>query len=90
MSLKKICCIGAGYVGGPTCAIIAYKCPELQVTIVDVNPLRIAEWNSDELPIFEVMSIATVLPSDNWLGFWWTVHSWARDFFFFFYSLEKM
>ena len=55
--MKKICCIGAGYVGGPTCAIIAYKCPELQVTIVDVNPQRIAQWNSEELPIFEVACI---------------------------------
>ena len=54
MSVKKICCIGAGYVGGPTCSVIAYKCPELQVTVVDVNPQRIAEWNSEELPIFEV------------------------------------
>ncbi|XP_076445963.1 UDP-glucose 6-dehydrogenase-like isoform X2 [Babylonia areolata] len=53
MSVKKICCIGAGYVGGPTCSVIAYKCPELQVTVVDVNHQRIAEWNSDELPIFE-------------------------------------
>ncbi|XP_070196953.1 UDP-glucose 6-dehydrogenase-like isoform X1 [Littorina saxatilis] len=53
MSVKKICCIGAGYVGGPTCSVIAYKCPELQVTVVDVNPQRIAQWNSDELPIFE-------------------------------------
>ncbi|KAL8559568.1 hypothetical protein ACOMHN_018731 [Nucella lapillus] len=53
MSVKKICCIGAGYVGGPTCSIIAYKCPELQVTVVDVNHQRIAEWNSEELPIFE-------------------------------------
>lgn len=49
----KICCIGAGYVGGPTCAVIAYKCPDVQVTIVDVNPDRISAWNSDKLPIFE-------------------------------------
>ncbi|KAK7465228.1 hypothetical protein BaRGS_00037598 [Batillaria attramentaria] len=53
MSLKKICCIGAGYVGGPTCAVIAYRCPQLQVTVVDMSHQRIAEWNSDELPIFE-------------------------------------
>lgn len=53
MTIKKICCIGAGYVGGPTCSVIAYKCPEVQVTVVDVNQQRIAEWNSDELPIFE-------------------------------------
>ncbi|CAO3645714.1 unnamed protein product [Cunninghamella blakesleeana] len=51
--VKSICCIGAGYVGGPTCAVIAYKCPDIKVTIVDVNPTRIAAWNSDKLPIYE-------------------------------------
>ncbi len=50
---KNILCIGAGYVGGPTMAVIAHKCPHYQVTIVDINPVRIAEWNSDELPIYE-------------------------------------
>ncbi len=52
----KITCIGAGYVGGPTMAVIAEKCPDIDVTIVDVNPLRIAAWNDenlDHLPIFE-------------------------------------
>ena len=57
MTLKKICCIGAGYVGGPSCAVIAYKCPELQVEVVDLSKERIAQWNSDELPIFEVNGI---------------------------------
>merc|ERR1719230_2420225 len=51
--LNKICCIGAGYVGGPTMATIAKKCPDLQVTIVDLNQKRISEWNSDSLPIYE-------------------------------------
>ncbi|CAJ0909088.1 4829_t:CDS:2 [Entrophospora sp. SA101] len=51
--VKKICCLGAGYVGGPTCAVIAYKCPNIKVTIVDLNPARIAAWNSDKLPIYE-------------------------------------
>ncbi|CAK9782954.1 UDP-glucose dehydrogenase [Cutaneotrichosporon oleaginosum] len=51
--VKKICCIGAGYVGGPTCAVIALKCPHIQVTIVDLNQNRIDAWNSDELPIYE-------------------------------------
>ena len=54
--IKKICCIGAGYVGGPTMAVIAQKCPEIKVTVVDINPKRIASWNSDnldELPIYE-------------------------------------
>jgi UDPglucose 6-dehydrogenase len=41
------------YLGGPTCAVIAYKCHDIQVTIVDVNPERINAWNSDKLPIFE-------------------------------------
>ncbi|CAF1006141.1 unnamed protein product [Adineta steineri] len=49
----RICCIGAGYVGGPTCAIIASKCPNIQVTVVDISSERIAGWNSDALPIFE-------------------------------------
>jgi UDPglucose 6-dehydrogenase len=51
--IKNILCIGAGYVGGPTMAMIAYKCPQYRVTVVDINPIRIAEWNSDDLPIFE-------------------------------------
>ncbi|RIB16017.1 UDP-glucose/GDP-mannose dehydrogenase, partial [Gigaspora rosea] len=51
--VKKICCLGAGYVGGPTCAVIAYKCPHIQVTIVDLNETRINAWNSDNLPIYE-------------------------------------
>ncbi len=50
---KKILCIGAGYVGGPTMAMIAHKCPQYKVTIVDINPTRIDQWNSDDLPIFE-------------------------------------
>lgn len=53
MKVSKICCIGAGYVGGPTMAMIAAKCPEIQVSVVDINAERIAAWNSDELPIYE-------------------------------------
>ncbi len=49
----NICCIGAGYVGGPTMAMIARKCPDIRVTVVDMNVARIAAWNSDHLPIFE-------------------------------------
>lgn len=50
----NICCIGAGYVGGPTCSVIALKCGEaVKVTVVDLNEKRIAAWNSDELPIYE-------------------------------------
>jgi UDPglucose 6-dehydrogenase len=50
---KNILCIGAGYVGGPTMAMIAVKCPQCMVTVVDINEKRIKEWNSDVLPIFE-------------------------------------
>lgn len=52
----KITCIGAGYVGGPTMAVIADKCPEIEVTIVDINARRIAEWNDEDLshlPVYE-------------------------------------
>ncbi len=50
---KIITCIGAGYVGGPTMAKIAEKCPQYKVTLVDINEARIHAWNSDELPIYE-------------------------------------
>jgi UDPglucose 6-dehydrogenase len=56
MKITKICCIGAGYVGGPTMAIIAQKCPHIQVTVVDLNEERIAAWNDenvDNIPIYE-------------------------------------
>lgn len=53
MTPKKILCIGAGYVGGPTMAVIADRCPQYQITVVDLNEKRIAAWNSDELPIYE-------------------------------------
>jgi UDPglucose 6-dehydrogenase len=49
----NICCIGAGYVGGPTMAMIARKCPDIRVTVVDMNAARIAAWNSGNLPVFE-------------------------------------
>lgn len=51
--IRKICCIGAGYVGGPTMAMIAQQCPHIEVHVVDINAARIAQWNSDELPIYE-------------------------------------
>ena len=50
---KNILCIGAGYVGGPTMAVIADRCPDYRVNVVDINPVRIAAWNSDCLPIYE-------------------------------------
>lgn len=49
----KVLCIGAGYVGGPTMTVIADKCPDVKVTVVDINQARIDAWNSDSLPIFE-------------------------------------
>lgn len=51
--IRKICCIGAGYVGGPTMAVIAQRCPHIQVTIVDINAQRIADWQTDDLPVYE-------------------------------------
>ena len=56
MKIKTICCIGAGYVGGPTMAVIAQQCPHLMVFVVDQNPDRIAAWNSEnlnQLPVYE-------------------------------------
>ena len=50
---KNILCIGAGYVGGPTMAVIALKCPEYRVEVVDINADRIQRWNSSDIPIFE-------------------------------------
>ena len=50
---KKILCIGAGYVGGPSMAMIAFKCPDYRVTVVDTNPERIDAWNSSQLPFYE-------------------------------------
>lgn len=49
----KICCVGAGYVGGPTMAMIAKQCPDIPVHVVDLNEARIRAWNSDVLPIYE-------------------------------------
>jgi UDPglucose 6-dehydrogenase len=56
LKVKHIACIGAGYVGGPTMAVIAQKCPDIKVTVVDMNEQRIAAWNDanlDNLPIYE-------------------------------------
>lgn len=51
--IPRICCIGAGYVGGPTMAMIAKQCPDIDVHVVDLNQSRIDEWNSDRLPVYE-------------------------------------
>ena len=56
MKITNICCIGAGYVGGPTMAVIAQKCPHIKVTVVDLNEERIAKWNDsnvDNIPVYE-------------------------------------
>ena len=56
MNIKNICCIGAGYVGGPTMAVIAEFCPDIQVNVVDINHERITQWNEEnlsDLPIYE-------------------------------------
>lgn len=54
--IEKICCIGAGYVGGPTMSVVAKQCPEIEITIVDMNEARIAAWNDcdlNNLPVYE-------------------------------------
>ena len=56
MKVKNICCLGAGYVGGPTMSVIALKCPDIKVTVVDLNKQRIDAWNDEDLgklPIYE-------------------------------------
>jgi UDPglucose 6-dehydrogenase len=56
MNITNICCIGAGYVGGPTMAVIAEKCPNIKITVVDLNETRIANWNDEDvnnIPIYE-------------------------------------
>ncbi len=56
ISVKNICCIGAGYVGGPTMTMMANKCPSLIFNVVDINQERIESWNNEDLsklPIFE-------------------------------------
>ncbi|MCF8320845.1 MAG: UDP-glucose 6-dehydrogenase [Flavobacterium sp.] len=68
MEITKICCIGAGYVGGPTMAIIAQKCPHIKVTVVDLNADRIAAWNNpnvENIPIYEPGLSAIVAEARN-------------------------
>jgi UDPglucose 6-dehydrogenase len=62
---KTILCIGAGYVGGPTMAMIAHKCPQYKVNVVDINPERIDQWNSDNLPIYEPGLYEVVISARN-------------------------
>jgi UDPglucose 6-dehydrogenase len=60
-NISSICCIGAGYVGGPTMAVIAQKCPHIKITVVDVNTERIELWKSEELPVYEPGLLDVVL-----------------------------
>jgi UDPglucose 6-dehydrogenase len=56
VTIQRICCIGAGYVGGPTMAVIADRCPQVQVTVVDLDQARIDAWNDPDLsrlPVYE-------------------------------------
>ena len=50
---RRILCIGAGYVGGPTMSVIAARCPQYEITVADINSKRIAAWKTDNLPIYE-------------------------------------
>ena len=59
--MSNILCIGAGYVGGPTMAMIAKFCPEHIITVVDINKDKIASWNSNKLPIYEPGLLEIVL-----------------------------
>ena len=55
-SIKNICCLGAGYVGGPTMAVLAEQCPQIKVTVVDLDKKKISLWNSKDMtkiPVFE-------------------------------------
>jgi len=66
--IKNICCIGAGYVGGPTMSVIASQCPEIKVTVVDINKSRIDAWNNEDLsklPVYEPGLAEVVLGARN-------------------------
>ena len=68
MKITNICCIGAGYVGGPTMAVIAQKCPGIKVTVVDLNEDRIAAWNDpnvEAIPIYEP-GLAAIVAEARW------------------------
>src|SRR4030095_3375425 len=52
-TMRRILCIGAGYVGGPTMSVIGKHCPDVEVVVADINPERVADWQSWHAPIFE-------------------------------------
>ncbi len=65
MAIQRICCIWAGYVGGPTIAVIADRCQDIQVTVVDINQARINAWNDADLSKIPVLKPV-------WMR-WWAV-----------------
>ena len=77
--VKNILCIGAGYVGGPTMAVIADRCPQYKVTVVDLNADRIAAWNSDPLPIYEPGLDEVVNYADSAKGLQFGLVNIAKD-----------
>ncbi len=79
MKVESILCIGAGYVGGPTMAMIAAKCPDCRVTVADINAGRIAAWQSDNLPIYEPGLLELVRQSRGRNLFFTTdIRSWIK------------
>jgi UDPglucose 6-dehydrogenase len=78
--MSNITCIGAGYVGGPTMAMLAKYCPEHQFTVVDINAERIRRWDSDNLPIYEPGLLAVVQEARGRnLSFSTDVHAAIQD-----------
>ena len=59
MKVQRICCIGAGYVGGPTMAVIADRCPAIQVKVVDLNQARIDAWNDSDPVSYTHLTLPT-------------------------------
>ena len=59
IKIRKICCIGAGYVGGPTMSVIADKCSDLEIRVVDINKERIAAWNDKDLSKLPILNTST-------------------------------
>ena len=83
MSASSICCIGAGYVGAPTMVVIALKCPNIKLSVVDTNKQRIAAWNHadlDQLPIYELglNEVVTEARERNLLFFYRCKESYRR------------
>lgn len=77
--ITNICCLGAGYVGGPSCSVIALKCPDIQVHVVDLSQHRIDAWNSENLPIFEVslQRLLIIENSVNLIYVLWFILAWV-------------